>query len=101
LAALRHLALRLLGFGDAGVEELIASGLIDRLQGLDLCRCRITDEGAELLAHCPAVGRLEYLHLDNNYLSEAGIDALASAGVQVSRQQHFAEDWSPDEDVPF
>lgn len=101
LTALRHLAMRLPGFGDTGVEGLIESGLIDRLQGLDLCGCRVTDEGAELLAHCPAVGRLEYLHLGNNYLSEAGIDALASAGVQVSRQQRFAADWNPDEDVPF
>jgi uncharacterized protein (TIGR02996 family) len=101
LAALRHLALRLPGFGDAGVGELIASGLINRLHGLDLCRCRITDEGAELLARCPAVGRLEYLHLDNNYLSEAGIDALASAGVQVSRRQFFAEGWEPEGDIPF
>jgi uncharacterized protein (TIGR02996 family) len=101
LQALRHLALRLPGFGDAGVGELIASGLIDRLQGLDLCRCRISDEGAEMLAHCPAVGRLEYLHLDDNHLSDAGIDALASVDVRVSRQQLFAERWISDEDIPF
>jgi uncharacterized protein (TIGR02996 family) len=106
LAALRHLALRLPGFGDAGVDELIASGLIDRLHGLDLCRCGITDEGAQALAVCPAVQRLEYLHLDNNLLSPIGLDALAAVGVQVSPRQFFAEFWDPNapppgEDIPF
>jgi uncharacterized protein (TIGR02996 family) len=97
LTGLRHLALRLPGFGDAGVEELVASGLIDRLQGLDLCRCGITDDGAQALAACPAVRRLEYLHLDNNLLSLVGIDALAAVGVQVSDRQFFAEGWDADD----
>jgi uncharacterized protein (TIGR02996 family) len=100
LAALRHLALRLPGFGDAGVEELIASGLINRLKGLDLSGCRITDEGAMMLARCEAVGRLKYLHLNNNHLSMAGIDALAAAGVQVGGRQLFV-DWEALGDIPF
>ncbi len=106
LTALRHLALRLPGFGDAGVDELVASGMIDRLQGLDLCRCGITDEGAQALAACPAAQRLEYLHLDNNLLSPIGLDALAAVGVPVSPRQLFAEYWDPNapppgEDIPF
>jgi uncharacterized protein (TIGR02996 family) len=109
LTSLEYLALRLPGFGDAGVDELIASGLIGRLKGLDLCRCMITDDGARALAACPHVPNLEYLHLDNNYLTPAGIDALAAVGVQVSEQQFFAVEWDPDdpdaplrgEDIPF
>jgi Ran GTPase-activating protein (RanGAP) involved in mRNA processing and transport len=90
LSALRYLSLRLRGFGDAGVEELVASGLIRRLRGLDLCRCEITDDGAAALAACPDVRALEYLHLDNNYLSPVGVEALARVGVTVSGRQWFA-----------
>jgi hypothetical protein len=90
LPALRYLGLRLRSFGDAGVDELVASGMIRRLRGLDLCRCEITDDGAAALAACPDVRALEYLHLDNNYLSPLGVEALARVGVTVSDRQWFA-----------
>ena len=89
LRSLLYLGLRLPGFGDAGVDELISSGMIARLKGLDLCRCEITDDGAQELAACPDVARLEYLHLDNNLLSPVGIEALAAVGVTVSDRQLF------------
>lgn len=89
LRALEYLTFRNGEFGDAGVEELLASGFITRLKGLDLCRCNITDTGAELLAHHPHVRRLEYLHLDNNLLSPIGIDALEAAGHEISPNQLF------------
>ncbi len=106
LTALRKLTLRLPGFGDAGVEELTGSGMIDRLQGLDLCRCMITDDGAQALARSPAVRRLDYLHLDNNLLSPVGIEALNAVGIQVSERQYFTQDWDPEDpspggDIPF
>ena len=59
------------------LDELVASGLIGRLEGLDLCRCGITDDGAQALAACPAVRKLKYLYLDNNLLSPVGLDAMA------------------------
>ncbi|OWK45135.1 TIGR02996 domain-containing protein [Fimbriiglobus ruber] len=83
--ALRYLTLRLPQFGDVGIDELIASGLIDRLRGLDLTGCGITDDGAQELAVCPAVSRLKYLRVDDNQLSPVGIDALAGVGVTVTR----------------
>jgi uncharacterized protein (TIGR02996 family) len=89
LKALDYLTFRLGEFHDAGVEELLRSGFITRLKGLDLCRCNITDAGAELLAAHPHTPRLEYLHLDNNLLSPIGIDALAVAGHQISTNQMF------------
>jgi uncharacterized protein (TIGR02996 family) len=89
LNALEYLTFRLGEFGDAGMEELLRSGFITRLKGLDLCRCNITDAGAELLAAHPHTPRLEYLHLDNNLLSPIGIDALAAAGHQISTNQMF------------
>lgn len=101
LVSLKHLALRLPGFGDVGVDELIASGMIARLKGLDLCRCEITDDGGQALANCPAVTNLEYLHLDNNYLSPVGIEALAAVGVQVSDRQLFGPAGESEDDIPF
>lgn len=88
---IQYLTLRLPGFGDAGVDELIASGMLARLKGLDLCRCEITDDGARALAGCSAVSALEYLHLDNNLLSPIGIEALAAVGVTVSDRQMYGD----------
>jgi len=89
LKALEYLVFRNGEFGDAGVEELLASGFITRLKGLDLCRCNITDDGAQLLAAHPHVRHLEYLHLDNNLLSPIGIDALEAIGHEISPNQLF------------
>lgn len=91
LKALEYFTFRNGEFADAGVEELLASGFINRLKGLDLCRCNITDDGARLLAAHPAIPHLEYLHLDGNLLSPIGIDALEAVGVNVSRDQFFAQ----------
>lgn len=92
LKALEYFTFRNGEFADAGVEELLASGFIHRLKGLDLCRCNITDDGAGMLAAHPHTRRLEYLHLDGNLLSPIGVDALEAAGVQVSRDQFFADE---------
>ncbi len=91
LKALEHFTFRNGEFADAGVEELLASGFINRLKGLDLCRCNITDDGVRLLAAHPAIPHLEYLHLDGNLLSPIGIDALEVAGVSVSLEQQVTE----------
>ncbi len=87
LPGVQHLTLRMVDLADSGVEALLASGLVDRLTGLDLCRCRITDDGARMLAAHAAVPRLEYLRLANNYMSPMGIADLAAVGVTVSEQQ--------------
>lgn len=91
LNRLEHLTLRMGELADAGVEELLSSGFVNRLKGLDLCRCNITDDGARMLAAHPHIRKLEYLHLDNNLLSPIGIDDLEAAGVTVSRNQFFAD----------
>lgn len=105
LTALEYLTFRNGEFGDAGVEELLASGFIARLKGLDLCRCNITDAGAELLARHPHIRQLDYLHLDNNLLSPVGLDVLdAVLDTPISRNQMFggvlAEDGFYDEMPP-
>lgn len=86
LRSLEDLSLRLPGFGDVGVDELIGSGLLGRLRSLDLSRCDITDDGAVQLAGCPDVPQLKSLSLDGNLLSAIGVEALAGVGVRVGRQ---------------
>ncbi len=102
LNTLEYLTFRNGEFADAGVEELLASGFITRLKGLDLCRCNITDDGAELLAAHPHTPRLEYLHLDNNLLSPIGMDALEAVGQRISPNQMYGGtlgfDGDPDSD---
>lgn len=106
LPRLRYLTFRSETFGDAGVEEVIRSGLLNQLCGLDLCNCAITDDGAQLLAAHPAVPKLEYLRLDENSISPIGIDALAAVGVAISQRQYLGpmsgdDTDADDEDIPF
>jgi uncharacterized protein (TIGR02996 family) len=93
LPALTHLRLRLSNMGDAGVKEIVASGILKRLKVLDLRHGCITDEGARLFAACPDVRHLELLDLANNALTDAGVKALRGAGAKL-----YAEfQWTPGE----
>src|SRR5262249_45182253 len=59
LTGLTHLRVQQTDLGDNACEEVISSGILRRLQFLDLSRGAITDDGALSLAECPDV-----LHLD-------------------------------------
>ena len=78
---LTHLALRFTDFGDAGVKELLASGILKRLKVLDLNGGCVTDDGAKLLAASPDVKKLELLNLDINALHAALRVQIAPADV--------------------
>ncbi len=97
LLRLEDLAYRVSLFGDAGVEQLLATGVAARLRGLDLSGCGITDDGAQLLAEHPDIPKLDYLHLDENHISPIGIDALAAVGVTISLRQYIGP--TPDLDT--
>ena len=89
LRSLTHLQLRLTDFGDDGVEEVVASGVLKRLRILDLSNGCVTDRGAAILAACPDLKNLSFLNLTRNALSEGGIAALKATGVNVETgQQH-------------
>jgi hypothetical protein len=89
LTSLTHLMLRCADFGDAGVKEIIDSGLLARLKVLDLRAGCITDEGAELLAKSPHLKKLEFLNLHNNALTKDGVKAIKATGVNADlTQQH-------------
>jgi uncharacterized protein (TIGR02996 family) len=90
LAASPHLiGLTDLGAGDTdagpeGVRALVATPqLLARLRALDLSSLYPTrnlgDEGVRLLASCPHAAGLRRLNLDAVYLTEAGVEALASS----------------------
>jgi uncharacterized protein (TIGR02996 family) len=89
LRSLTHLQLRSCDGGDEMVADIISSGILKRLEMLDLRHGRITDAGARLLADCPDIRNLKVLDLINNRLTETGIAALRAAGIPVrcDRQQ--------------
>ncbi len=99
---LTHLAMRYTDFGDAGVSEIVASGVLKRLKVLDLRGGCITDDGAKELAACADAKRLEVLNLDTNALSAKGIKDLKAAGIKANtKNQHnevppFDEDELPE-----
>lgn len=104
LPALEYFTLRDSSVGDEGLRLLIEAPFFRRLKGLDLSRCSITDDGAELLANHSHTPRLESLRLDYNYLSPIGIDALDAIGVTVGDQLFGApnprewDDFNDDDD---
>jgi hypothetical protein len=89
LRALTHLQLRLADFGDEGINEIVASGLLKRLKVLDLRHGLVTDAGARALAASPDLKHLDHLDLSWNRLTPAGVAALTATGVRVTlnRQQ--------------
>jgi uncharacterized protein (TIGR02996 family) len=87
LPALTHLSLRMSSLGDAGVDEIIASGILRRLTVLDLRYGQVTDRGAERLAACVETRKLQRLVLSNNNLSGRGLQRGKAAGVSLVAEE--------------
>jgi uncharacterized protein (TIGR02996 family) len=83
LPSLAALHLHASDLGDEGCRDIVDSGILKRLQVLDLRHGCIRDEGARTLAACPDVKRLELLSLANNELTEAGQEVLRGLGIPV------------------
>jgi uncharacterized protein (TIGR02996 family) len=83
LPALKHLHIHGSDLGDEGCVDLVASGILRRLETLDLRFGCITDAGARTLASCPDTQRLKHLSLANNQLTEEGIALLQGLGIGV------------------
>jgi hypothetical protein len=106
LPHLTHLQLRVSSMGDAGCEDIVRSGILQRLKVLDLRHGCITDQGARILAGSPDVRRLESLDLDRNGLTGEGIALIRSLGIaaRVEDQQtpdelyrvNSTDDWTPE-----
>jgi uncharacterized protein (TIGR02996 family) len=75
--------------GDEGCVEIASSGVLKRLEILDLSHGTLTDDGARALASCPDLPRLKKLIVTGNALTPAGVRLLRATGVPVeSRRQH-------------
>ena len=59
LPALKHLQLRMSDHGDKGAKEIVESGILDRLEVLDLQHGCITDKGAALPRRVPVAAEAE------------------------------------------
>jgi len=64
---------------DAPVQQLCASGLLNRVETLNLRFNKIGDRGALALAQCKAFRTMEWINLKVNNVSDTGALALASA----------------------
>jgi uncharacterized protein (TIGR02996 family) len=91
LRSLTHLQLRCCSGGDAMVQDIASSGILNRLEVLDLRHGLITDQGAKSLAQCPETRNLELLDLVNNRLTAAGIAELQSAGIRFRAERQQGE----------
>lgn len=98
LPKLEHLLVRYTTFGDEGVREIIASGLLKRLKVLDLLGGCVTDDGAKLLADSPDFKNLERLTLDTNALTSGGAKLLKATGVNVTAKTQHTDTPPFDED---
>ena len=65
--------------GDEGIKRLIISGILEKVEKVDLRYNEITATGAELLAKIPPLPRLRVLILRHNILGDTGSLALAKS----------------------
>jgi hypothetical protein len=85
LTALTDLTFKLWSGGDAAADTLVKTGLLFRLERLDLSCGNLTDRGAEKIARAlkSQAHRLRFLDLSKNAVTEAAAQAIGSAGVAV------------------
>ena len=88
-SAAQYLMFRGTHIRDSGIEGIIRSKIIDRLDYLYLGDCWLTDYQAELLANVPGISRLVHLHISGTYLSYTGIEMLMSAGVPLAWEDYL------------
>jgi uncharacterized protein (TIGR02996 family) len=93
LPSLVHLQVHMTTFGNEGCRAIVESGILQRLETLDIGYGNMTDEGARLLADCPDLKHLQVLDVARNALTSRGIAGLRTAGIRVvAENQHGPED---------
>jgi len=93
---LNYLRIRLTGSGDMFCEELVRSGLLQRLKNLDLCQTGMTDEGARILAECHNTANLKQLDVQGNQLSVTAVEQLMDLDIKVHAAYQMGNLMPPD-----
>lgn len=84
LPSVRELGLCNAEFTDALVTTLVASPILARLRGLDLSLGTLTNAGADvLIAAADRWKHLEYLDVNDNFLTEDRLAALRAVGPEI------------------
>lgn len=81
LPSLKHLHLHASSMGDRGCAEIVGSGILRRLETLDLRYGCVSDEGVRLLLSSLDIRGLKSIYLDNNELTEVGCRLLEESGL--------------------
>jgi hypothetical protein len=94
LTALAELTFKLWAGGDAAADALIKTGLLFRLERLDLSCGALTDAGAQKIARAlkSNAHRLRFLDLTRNAVTPVGAAAIRSAGVTVECEGYHDPD---------
>lgn len=79
LTGLRHIGLRSVQPGVAGLEALAANPALARLRTLLLAHNKLVDKGVAALAKAEHLTNLEVLNLSDNNIGDKGAEALAAS----------------------
>lgn len=100
LAAGKFPRLKTLGLRDSVVADEVAkvvvqSGILDRIEVLDMSLGVMTDAGAETLLAAPSIRKLQRLDLHRNYISPAVAAKFSALGIEVdlTRQEDPNEEY--------
>jgi hypothetical protein len=83
LPGLKCLRLDMFEKGDELCQVIADSGILARLEVLELCIAYITEHDARALARCADLKHLKRLDVTNNCLSPEGVAALRRTGIEV------------------
>jgi uncharacterized protein (TIGR02996 family) len=87
LTSLAEVTVNVFVNGDQGCEQIVRSGVLGRLETLDLSYGDLSDEGARILAGCPDLPRLKKLVVAANILTRRGVQLLRDTGVPMPGRQ--------------
>lgn len=102
LPKLRRLGLRNAKFADELISELAHSPLLPKLRVLDLSLGCLTDAGAQQIAnHRDAFAHLDELDVNDNYLTDSGLRALAGCAKKITSEDQREVDDPDDPDSRY
>jgi len=89
---LTSLALRDCEWADQLAAAVARAPILDRIKQLDLSLGTLGDAGIDALVASPAVRRLQHLDIHHHYASEAGVAKLKALGISVNVDERIEPD---------